>query len=404
MQKSNDLREWLALISLPGLGCVLTHRLLATFGSPGKVLASGGAVAKVPGVGQRLTSIFLNPSRLAQARSWAEQEYVRVRKDNIYLLRCDDPLYPSLLRNIYDFPVLIYCQGDLDCLRHPAVALVGSRTATDYGKRTSSMLARQLVKAGYVVVSGLAKGIDGQAHAGALSVGGKTIAVLGCGLDVVYPSQHSRLHKQIKEQGLLVSEYPLGTRPEGFRFPARNRIVSGLSLGVVIVEAAIRSGALITSRLALEQNREVFAVPGGIDSPKSEGPHNLLRQGAALVRSVDDILVELPPLSANIAAGIPRENKLISIPNPVEKKPPEGSQETTQKALDKFVEELPEPEKKLFSSIEYKPVDIEQLTEKSGLPLSTLHGVLLNLELKGLIRQLPGQQYERVCSPSLSLC
>lgn len=310
MEGRNNIRDWLALIALPGLGCVLTRHLLAAFGTPEKVLTAGKAVAGVSGVGRNLVELFSTPSRLDKARSWAEQEYSRVQAGNIRLLCCDDPLYPFLLLNIHDYPILLYCLGDIDCLRLPAVALVGSRTPTDYGKNVSATLARQLVGNGLAVVSGLAKGIDGQAHLGALKAGGKTIAVLGCGLDVIYPREHGSLYKQIGEQGLLISEYPLGTPPEGFRFPARNRIVSGLSLGVVIIEAALRSGALITARLALEQNREVFAVPGRIDSPKSEGPHRLLRQGAALIRSVEDILAELPSSisSAEASLGVDYKN------------------------------------------------------------------------------------------------
>ncbi|MCI5222317.1 MAG: DNA-protecting protein DprA [Candidatus Electrothrix sp. AR4] len=378
MYGRNDIRDWLALVSLPGLGCVLLYRLLTAFGAPGKVLAAGSAVVEVPGVGRRLTEIFTSPSRIDQARSWAEQEYDRVCANDIHLLLFDDPLYPALLRNIHDFPMLLYCLGDLDCLRHPAVALVGSRTASDYGKRVSFMLARQLVKAGFVVVSGLARGIDGQAHLGALQAKGRTIAVLGCGLDVVYPSQHTHLHEQIGEQGLLISEYPLGTRPEGFRFPARNRIVSGLSLGVVVVEAAVRSGALITARMALDQNREVFAVPGRIDSKKSAGAHNLLRQGAGLVRTVEDILGELPPM-----LSIP-EKKNSFLETPIEK----------EKISEKSLEGLTEEEKNLLNSMEISVVDIEELSEKTSQSISSLHGLLLGLELKGLIRQLPGQQYE----------
>ncbi|MCW5201815.1 DNA-processing protein DprA [Desulfobulbus sp. US1] len=385
MEGRNDIRDWLTLVALPGLGCVLTRCLLAAFGTPDKILTAGKAVAEVPGVGKNLVELFSTPSRLDKARSWAEQEYSRVRAGNIRLLCCNDPLYPSLLLNIHDYPILLYCFGDLDCLRVPAVAVVGSRTPTDYGKSVSAALARQLVANGLVVVSGLAKGIDGQAHIGALEAGGKTIAVLGCGLDVVYPGEHGSLYKQIGEQGLLISEYPLGTPPEGFRFPARNRIVSGLSLGVVIVEAAVRSGALITARLALEQNREVFAVPGRIDSPKSEGPHGLLRQGAALVRSVEDILAELPPSARSGEVPLSADHKKTS-----------AAPSVAPRNLNPLPDDLSATERDLMLSIKSTSIDIEQLSEISDLPLNTLHGLLLGLELRGLIRQLPGQQYVRL--------
>ncbi|WP_339136938.1 MAG: DNA-processing protein DprA [Candidatus Electrothrix sp. GW3-4] len=382
MEGRNDIQDWLALIALPGLGCVLARRLLAAFGTPGKVLKAGKAVAEVPGIGRNLVELFSSPSRLDKARFWAEQECVRVHAQGIQLLCCDDPLYPSLLLNIHDYPLLLYCLGNIDCLCLPAVAVVGSRTPTNYGKGVSVTLAQQLVRKGLVVVSGLAKGIDGQAHIGALEAGGKTIAVLGCGLDVVYPGAHGPLYKQIGEQGLLMSEYPLGSPPEGFRFPARNRIVSGLSLGVVIVEAAVRSGALITARLALEQNREVFAVPGRIDSPKSSGPHGLLRQGATLVCSVEDILAELPPvLPSQESDQVPAHNAT----------PPVVPKDKTIALPD----DLSEEERALMSAMKGGSIDIEQLSELSALPLNTLHVLLLGLELRGLIRQLPGQQYVR---------
>ncbi|MGB5684370.1 MAG: DNA-processing protein DprA [Candidatus Electrothrix sp.] len=384
MEGRNDILDWLALVALPGLGCVLARRLLAAFGPPGKVLAAGRAVAEIPGVGRNLIELFSTPSRLDKARFWAEQEYSRLRVENIRLLCCDHPFYPSLLLNIHDYPILLYCFGDLDCLHLPAVAVVGSRTPTDYGKSVSATLSRELVANGIAVVSGLAKGIDGQAHIGALEAGGKTIAVLGCGLDVVYPGEHGPLYKQIGEQGLLISEYPLGTPPEGFRFPARNRIVSGLSLGVVIVEAAVRSGALITARLALEQNREVFAVPGRIDSPKSAGPHRLLRQGAALVRSVEDILAELPLSVRSGGIFLSEDHEKRSVARPA------VSQNFTP-----LPDDLSAAEKDLLLVINNTSIDIEQLSEVTALPINALHGLLLGLELRGLIQQLPGQQYIR---------
>lgn len=382
MEGRDDILDWLTFLALPGPGRVLSRRLLAAFDTPGRVLAAGKAVSQVQGVGRSIVNLFSSPSRLDKARFRAEKEYSRIRKKNIRLLCCDDPLYPSLLLNTHDYPLLLYCSGDIDLLNLPAVAVVGSRMPTDYGKNVAASLARQLAGKGLVVVSGLAKGVDGRAHIAALEGGGKTTAVLGCGLDLVYPSEHRVLYQQIAEQGLLISEYPLGTPPQGFRFPERNRIVSGLSLGVLIVEAAVRSGALITARLALEQNREVFAVPGRIDSPKSEGTHSLLRQGATLVRSVDDILEELPPLIPFSAITSCSDGNISSAP--AESKP------------EKLPDDLSVDEKKLISCLQESSTDIEQLSEQTALPLSTLHGVLLGLELRGLIRQLPGQQYVRL--------
>ncbi len=360
------IRDWLTLAALPGLGCILIHRLASFFGSPAAVLAAGPAVAQVDGIGPKTTALFSSQSVLAQARAWAVREQERAAAAKVRLLSYADPLYPPQLCTIHDPPALLWCRGDLSCLHRPAVALVGSRSATDYGRKVSFQLARQLTEAGLTVVSGLAEGIDGQAHAGALAAGGQTAAVFGCGVDVIYPRFHRRLYEQVWAQGLLLSEYPLGTPPEGSRFPARNRIISGLSLGVVVIEAAARSGSLITARLALEQNREVFAVPGRIDSPQSEGSHHLLQQGAKLVHSVEDILAELPIAQSG------------------------GGQ-----APQAVPVELSVPEQQLLALLTAYPTDIEELAAKSGLPMGELHGILLGLELKALIRQLPGQQYEK---------
>ena len=363
------VKDWLTLAALPGLGCALTHRLTAAFGSPQAVLAAGRTVAEVEGIGPRLAAVFADQSLLARTRSWAAQEQERAARSGVFLLSCDDPRYSFLLRTIHDPPVLLWCRGDVACLNQPAAALVGSRSASSYGRKVSFMLAKQLAQTGLTVVSGLAEGIDGHAHAGALTASGKTVAVLGCGIDIIYPRFHKKLYEQVAAAGLIVSEYPLGTPPEGFRFPARNRIISGLSLGTVVVEAAARSGALITARMALEQNREVFAVPGRIDSPQSQGPHRLLQQGAHLVHSFDDILAELP--AASLRAVVPDKKNAL----------PEGLSAEEQKLL------LLLPQS--------ASIDIEELMEKSGLPAGQLHGLLLDLELKGLLRQLPGQQYER---------
>ncbi|MCI5120608.1 MAG: DNA-protecting protein DprA [Candidatus Electrothrix sp. AUS4] len=386
MEGRNDILEWLALRALPGLGCVLTRRLLAAFGTPDKVLAAGKAVADVPGIGKNVAVLFSSSSHLDKVRFWAEKEYARAQAKNVHLLCCDDPCYPSLLLNLHDYPILLYCKGNVDALAVPAVAVVGSRTPTAYGAGVSSSLSSQLVGKGFAVVSGLARGIDAQAHLGALHAGGLTIAVLGCGVDVVYPGEHRSLYKQIEVEGLLLSEYPLGTPPYRTHFPARNRLVSGLCLGVVIVEAAARSGALITARLALEQNREVFAVPGRIDSPQSEGALHLLRQGATLTRSVDDILVELPPLLYS--------EKIIPCPSGDEQHTvaPVAVKQKEQLIPD----DLSPSEQQLLSFIQDVAIDIEVLSEISALPLNSLHAVLLGLELRGLIRQLPGQQYVRV--------
>ncbi|WP_417912621.1 DNA-processing protein DprA [Candidatus Electronema sp. TJ] len=364
-----DISDWLALVSLPGLGPALMQRLLAAFGSPKAVLTAGRAAAHVEGIGPKLAALLGSQTVLSQACSWAAKEQKKAAAAGVRLISFLDPFYPPQLRTIHDPPALLWCRGDISFLQTPSVAVVGARSASGYGRNVSFMLARQLVQAGFTVVSGMAEGIDGQAHAGALAAGGSTVAVLGCGADVVYPRFHSRLYGQILAQGLIVSEYPLGAPPEPFRFPARNRIISGLSLGVIVVEAAVRSGAKITAELALEQNREVFAVPGRIDSPQSEGAHRLIQQGAHLVHSIEDILSGLPDIGGR---GRPSAAPLL---------PDDLS--TEERGVLTLFADCP------------GPADIDELTAKSGLPVSGLHGLLLSLELKGLLRQLPGQQYER---------
>jgi DNA processing protein len=367
----NDIRDWLALVALPGLGCALIHRLLDVFSTPGSVLAAGSAVRQVDGVGPALAALFADQSRLERCRTWAEEEYERVQARDIHLLCVADPQYPDHLRTIHDPPVLLYLRGNLNCLDRPSVALIGSRAATSYGKRISAALAGRFARAGLVVTSGLAMGIDGRAHAGCLAAGGATVAVLGCGVDVVYPRSHGRLYEQVVDRGLLVSEYPLATRPDGFRFPARNRIISGLSRGVVVVEASCKSGSLITARLALDQGRDVFAVPGRIDSMKSEGCHRLIQQGAKLVQSAEDVLLEMQIADAMHCGNA--GSKPVAPP-----------------------EDLSGPEEQLLARIDVYPINIDELAVQTGLASGPLHDLLLRLQLKGCIRQLPGQQYEKV--------
>jgi DNA processing protein len=374
VQVSKDILDWLSLAALPGIGCATIHRLLDIFGSPGAVLQAGKAVGGTGVVRDRAVALFTDSSALDHARCRAEQELTRARQLNIHLLACSDPRFPPQLREIRDCPVLLYLRGNPDLFERPMVAVIGSRAATAYGRRVSARLGAELAGHGIAVVSGLAAGIDSCAHGGCLDAGGATIGVLGCGVDVVYPRSNASLYEQMTEQGLLISEYPLGTRPEGFRFPARNRIISGLAKAVVVVEATRKSGSLITTRLALDQGRDVFAVPGRIDSAKSEGTHRLIQQGAHLVQSAGDILEELQLdglfSHGRIAPGREKE---------------------------KMDPDISEQEQQLLNAVDVYPANIDDLAVKTGMTTALLHDLLLHLELKGLVRQLPGQQYERVC-------
>jgi DNA processing protein len=368
----NTLSAWLTLSFLPGLGCTRIHRLVEVFGTPAAVLtATPQALRQVAGIGGRVCQVLADRAAVENAARQAEAELHRLADHHLVLLCPDDPRYPRYLRPLADPPVLLYCQGDLACLTRPAVAIVGSRAATSYGKRISFELARELARRGICVVSGMALGIDGQAHAGALAGGGTTIGVLGCGADVVYPPQHRALFAEVGSRGLLLTEYPLGSKPEGFHFPERNRIISGLSLGVVVVEASPKSGSLITAGLALEQGREVFAVPGRIDSMKSQGAHRLLQQGARLVHSVDDILDELS--LAGMFAGHAPDG--LQDPQPVP---------------------MTAAEQQLWHCLDVYPLTVDHLVRQTGFASAQVLSLLLELELKGLVRQLPGQEYERL--------
>lgn len=361
--------DWISLSLVPGLGLSGFWRLFDHFQSPGHVLrASRQDLLRVKGI--RPSQIAgLSAGREVAARG--ERELAGLTAAGAAAISFADPGYPARLKELPDPPPVLYVRGRRELLGRPSVALVGSRAATAYGRRTAYALAGSLAKASLTVVSGLALGIDAESHAGALAGQGSTVAVLGCGLDVVYPRQNARLFKQIAEQGLLVSEYPLATPPEGFRFPARNRILAGLSLGVVVVEAAKRSGSLITAQIALDCGREVFAVPGQVDSCKSEGTHWLLKQGAKLVQDIGDIVEEFGMKSATGGQGRA------------------GAGEEDAPVL--------EPEAQhLLDMLDAYPVVRESLLTRAELTPGRLSELLLLLELEGLVEMLPGDKVRKL--------
>src|SRR5436309_7223720 len=282
-----------------------------------------------------------------------------------------DERYPELLRAIYDPPAVLYCDGSVEPGDRQAVAIVGSRQATPYGLRITETLAGELSALGFTILSGFARGIDAAAHRAALAAGGRTIAVLGCGLDVDYPPGHASLHAEIAGSGAVLTEFAPGTPPRATNFPRRNRIISGLALGVVVVEAADDSGSLITARLALEQGREVFAVPGPIDVPTNRGPHGLLKQGAKLVETVDDIVEELLPQLDRPLQTLKTE-PIAALPEHVALSPSERT---------------------VLDVMSREPLHLDDLTERSRLTTPAVAAILLGLELKALVKQLPGQRY-----------
>ncbi len=364
--------QWLSLAFTPGLGPATLKKLVEQFGSAREILAASRKALEECHF-LRKDSLACLCDQRAVAETAADKELRLAEKFGATLLCWDDPLFPPLLKEINDPPPILYVKGSLPILSAPGIAMVGARAASSYGLQVAEHLATELARHDLVITSGFALGVDTAAHRGALTTGGKTIAVMGCGLDIIYPSQNQKLHEQITAHGTIISESPMGTQPEGFRFPARNRIISGLSLGVVVVEAAHRSGTLITAHQALEQGRDVFAIPGRIDSPKSEGCHRLIQEGAKLVHSATDILEEL----ALTTLASPPEARVQAPPLPLE-------------------------EEQVFSLLEVYPRNIEELILAAKLPAQKITAILLHLELRGLVASLPGNQYQRLAEPHSS--
>lgn len=356
----------MALLRAPGIGPARFARLLEHFGSAAAVFAADGAA---------LRSLELPDAALDYLRrpDWrqVEGDLTWLERPGNHLLRLDDLRYPPLLRQIAYPPPLLFVHGDPDCLRLPQLAIVGSRNPTPSGRETAQRFAAHLAECGLLITSGLAFGIDAAAHQGALT-GGRTIAVMGTSLDRVYPAQHRDLAHAIAERGALVSEFPTGTALAAGNFPQRNRLISGLALGVLVVEAAARSGSLITARLALEQGREVFAVPGSIHNPLAKGCHALIRQGAKLVETAEDILEELGALAATT-----REIAL------------DPAAASSAAALD-------EDYRQLLVAMGDEPVGIDLLVDRCRLTAEAVSSMLLILELEGYVAAIPGGLYGRL--------
>ena len=364
------LRDWLRLLHTPGLGPRRVARLLEAFGTPAAALEAGARAWAAAGAGGRPcegNEITLREAGVDADLRWLD------RDSRHAILTRDDPDYPPLLAQIPDPPPALYLIGNPAMLLRPQIAVVGSREATPQGLRTAERFAAALASAGLTVTSGLARGIDAAAHQGALSgPGGSTVAVVATGPDRVYPSVHRRLAHRIADQGLMVSLWPVGTVARSGHFPQRNRVISGLSLGTLIVEAALRSGSLITARLAAEQGRSVYAVPGSILSPVSRGCHRLIQEGAQLVESPDDILEDLADWLG--VAGRPAAAEL----------PPADAG-----SLD------PEQER-VLTLMGFDPVGLEDLLQRTGLTVEALSSILVLLELNGRVASLSHGRYQRL--------
>ena len=360
---------WLALTRIKGLGCVGFKRLASHFADPTESLSATAAeLSEIEGLDRNVIDGLL------AFRQWdeVEREVRRANEAGVRIIPFGSTMYPTRLRTIADPPPYLYVKGELREEDEKAVAVVGTRSASHYGRRVAHDLCRGLASRGFTVVSGMARGIDGVAHDTALNAGSRTIAVLGSGVDRPYPPEHQSLYHRISENGAVISELPIGARPLAFNFPARNRLISGLSVGVVVVEATEKSGSLITAGIAVEQGREVFAVPGEVGSSRSRGAHRLIRQGAKLVESVEDILEEIAP-------QLVAPNRQSAMP--IRTLPIDAHPDT----------------RKVFDLLQERPLHIDEVIEASGLSTSRVSQILLELELQGFLKQLPGNRYLAEC-------
>jgi DNA processing protein len=353
--------QWLSLSKIEGLGCQTFCQLLKTFGSPSEIYRKKFKELRAV-VSEKIAIEIgqgVDQSGLKDTLTWLAQA-------NNHLVTLADADYPKALLEIADPPPLLYAKGNLALLNKLSIAIVGSRNASVQGEKNAEAFAQGLAEHGLCIVSGLALGIDGAAHRGALKAKGDTIAVVGTGLDMVYPAQHRDLAHQIAKSGLIISEFPLGTLSKPQNFPRRNRLISGLSLGCLVVEANLKSGSQITARLSAEQGREVFAIPGSIHSPLAKGCHQLIKQGAKLVDSLQDIVEELN-LSKAVSAPLAEENSPTN-----------------------------QDQQKLLDAMAYDAISIETLVQLTGLTVSTLSSMLTLLELEGRITGLAGGQYQQI--------
>ena len=370
-----SLQPWMALRAIEGLGDVALKRLIAAFGAPDRTFSAGrDELIAVGGLSPRQAEAVLRGPADEALRA-IDREFRWLEPSGIRIVTCTEPHFPSRLREIPDPPLFIYVSGALEEMDLNAVAIVGSRRATAKGRLVTEEISRELAEAGFTIVSGLARGVDAVAHQAALSVGGCTVAVMGSGIDQTYPPEHCELRAKIERNGAVISELPVGAPPDAHHFPRRNRIISGLCLGVVVTEAAIESGSLITARLANEQGREVFAVPGFVKDDNSRGTNGLIRQGATLVETAADIIeVVLPQLRETVSNQTAEDHSGPS-----------------QRA-----NSLREEEAIVYEQLSYEPIDLDVLIGQSGLSTAVVNVALLALELRGLVRQLPGPRIIRL--------
>lgn len=366
--------DWLSLSLTPGLGSRLTGKLLRAFGSPGEVFRASLTELEAC----HLPSAPARAIQSKHAHKDAEEELALVREMGCRLLNWDEPEYPQRLLEIYDPPPLLYLRGDAAVLNRHSISMVGTRRPTPYGNQIAERLGHDLAERGLTVVSGMARGIDSSAHQGACrATHGAAIGVLGTGVDVVYPKENKKLFAEVEKRGALISEFPLGTHPAPENFPVRNRVVAGISLGVVVVQGAQYSGSLITARLGMEFGREVYGVPGNVTVEVSFAPNQMIKQGAKLVTSWEDVVEELP---TEIRAEL----------FPIEAT-------TSAERASLFENTLSPVEKRIFSLLGTdESIHVDELVEKSELNSSEVLAALCEMEMKGIVRQMPGKQFIKI--------
>jgi len=376
---SVDIEKWLKLLRAEGVGPSTFGRLVDHFGSVDRALgASVSELTKISNIGTNTAE------KIARSRDKfdAKAELDLAEKLDVWIIHWDDERYPVTLKQIYDPPPALYIKGTLSRKDNLSIAIVGSRRCSLYGQEQASRFAHLLASAGFTIVSGMARGIDGTAHQAALTAAGRTIAVQGCGLANVFPPENKKLFQLITKSGACISELPLRYEPLSENFPPRNRIIAGLSLCVIVIEAAARSGALITARFAMENNREVMAVPGKIDSPLSKGAHQLIKQGACLVDSVEDVMEALGYIGQDLKPYVSDSAE-------------KAAQKVETTLFDVSRLHLSENERAIYDCLSKDPAHIEEIITKTNLPVGGINAGLISLRLKGLIKQLPDNTFLR---------
>ena len=400
---SNETISLIHLNMIQGVGLKTVQRLRDVFGSAERALqATPDALEKV----DQLSPAMCDLLKRKPIQYPIERELELINEYGCQVVTLYDDAYPQWLKEIDTPPLVLYIRGELTPEDSLSISIVGSRDAKDYGRKVSYRLSYQLAQHGLTVVSGLAKGVDASAHRGALESGGRTIAVMGSGLSFIYPATNSDLAEKIMESGALISEFPMEVKPKPRNFPRRNRVISGLTLGTVVVEASNRSGALITARLASEQGREVFAVPGEIFSELSTGTHKLINNGAKLINTVDDLLNELPLYALNRIHSDAQTSQVLGVGTeppqepPAEKSDPQPAVTQPPAKVQHPIQSAPPPdltpdERTVFDAIEAPSSHIDTIVRTTQLPISQVSSVLLMLELKGIVQQLPGKQFTK---------